>query len=757
MVMLVDSIYSHDSHLRSGPPPDLDTLRRFRTQGQLEEFLLAGFVPARYPAPAGGAGTCRGPAWTATDAAHWLGNLARMVGGGADLRWWELDGRAPTVWSRPVVADAITLAVVVVWTALSAGSFNGWLFLSARVAVTDAVRISAATLVCYVAMRYLSTSYGAAVLGALGAYVAGTLSGSYDLSISIGLVAAFSWRPLRLKHCGLRPAIVVAILVVSVSMAIRGMNLVLPALFAPELTQGFAAGALDGFVNRWDEDVNGWLAAGLVTGIVTWAAMTVTGNQMPSERRAPQPRPALSKPLVPALVVGGLVAAIDSWADGFRDDVTHAWMIGPADGLAAGFAVWYVAFWAGQAPWRGSAATGDAAATGEAAMSARWRWLPEWTTRPVLAGALLATAGAVVNFVGLRARTDISPDWARAAAEGLCLGVLLWIALAYRQRPIRSSPARPGRRRLPLVVWPRIVVPAAGIALVVTVLHGLSSGPSRGIATGMGIGSVVLFVLHRRHGTVGAAPEPGSDAHECGEDWSVRPVEAGVFLTVVVGIVAGFGYGLLFGLVAVLASRVSRAIWRRGQPTRGIVPSWAGVVCGAGLGSLTVLASAFNGMAPRWLAVIGFTSGIALALTFGIRMESGPENLVTSPRTLFLRDRRAFLVITTVVAVAMGVSLGSRMLAGGGAWEAGALAALCTVLTFGMTAGLVIAAAATRFGTFAVATALLASRGDLPWRLMFFLNDAHLNRGVLRSNGETYQFRHERLRQQMAREASRAP
>ena len=751
MVMLVDSIYSHDSHPRSGPPPNLKELQRCRTQAELEESLLAGFLPARYPAPAGEAGKCRGPVWTATDAAHWLGNLARTIGDRADLRWWELDGRAPTVWSRPAVADAITMVVVLVWTALSAGSFNGWLFFSARVAVTDAVRISAATLVCYVAMRYLTTSYGAAVLGALGAYVAGTLSGSYDLSISIGLVAAFSWRPLRLKRSGLRPAIFVAILVVLVSMAIRGMNLLLPALFAPELTQGFAAGALDGFVNRWDEDVNGWLAAGMVTGIVTWAAMTVTGNQTPSERRASHRRPALSKPLVPALVVGGLVASIDSWADGFRDDVTHAWMIGPADGLAAGFAVWYVAFWARQAPWRGPRATGEAAA------SARLRRLPERTTRPVLAGTLLAAAGAAVNFLGHRARTDISLDWARAAAEGLCLGVLLWIALAYRRRPARPSRAYQGRQRPPLVVWPRIVAPAAGIALVVTVLHGLSSGASRGIVTGLGIGSVVLFALHRRYGADGEVPGPGSDAHEYGGRWPVRPAEAGVFMTAVVGILAGFGYGLMFGLVAVLASRVSRAIWRRGQPTRGIVPSWAGVVGGAGLGSLTVLASAFNGMAPRWLAVIGFTSGIALALTFGIRMESGPENLVTSPRTLFLRDRRAFFAITIVVAVALAVSLGSRVLAGGRPWDAGALAALSTMLTFGMTAGLAIATAATRFGTFAVTMALFASRGDLPWRLMLFLNDAHMNRGVLRSNGETYQFRHERLRQQIARETSHAP
>ncbi|GIM95900.1 NACHT domain-containing protein [Paractinoplanes toevensis] len=683
MVMLVNSMYNHDG--RAAPDPD--ELRRFGTRAELEEFLLAGFLPARYPAVVG-------TAWTATEAGHWLSNLARMAGGRADLRWWELDGRA-SAWSRPAVADAVMSIAVLVWTALSAGLLNGWLSLDPRYGFTDGVRISGAALVCYLAMRILTTTYGAAVMGAVGAYVAGTLSGSYDLGVGVGLITGFSWRPLPLKRSGPRSAVLVTLLVVAVPVAIRAASRLWSTLFTPGLTRGFAAGALDGFVNRWDEDVNGWLATGLVAGIIVWTA--VSANSSP-------------KPLLPALAVGGSVAGIDCWADGFRAGVTDAWLLGPADGLAAGFAVWYVTFWAAQF---------------------RDRPHSRGTARPVLAGALLACLGTGLNFVSYRAQTDISADLARAAAEGLCLGVLLWIALTDRRAPATRM------MRTPLTTWLRIAAPAAGTAGAVAVVHGLSSGVARGIATGLGIGTVVLFALCRRH-------RPGAEMP--------GPAGAGVFALVVVGIVAGFGYGLLFGLAAGLGSRVSRAIWQRGQPSRGVVPSWGGAVGGAAVGTVTALAAAFNGMALPWLVITGLTSAIALSLTFGIRMESGPEDLVASPRTLFRRDRRAFFTISAVVATALGFSLGSRTIAGGGPWTAGVLAAVTTTLTFGTTTGLVIAAATTRYGVFAVTVAMSAARGDLPWRLMRFLHDAHVNRGVLRSNGESYQFRHERLRHRIARD-----
>jgi len=62
----------------------------------------------------------------------------------------------------------------------------------------------------------------------------------------------------------------------------------------------------------------------------------------------------------------------------------------------------------------------------------------------------------------------------------------------------------------------------------------------------------------------------------------------------------------------------------------------------------------------------------------------------------------------------------------------------------------------TSWTDFSIARARLAVLRRTPWRLMTFLDDArHL--GVLRQVGPVYQFRHTRLREQLAQRASRPP
>lgn len=50
------------------------------------------------------------------------------------------------------------------------------------------------------------------------------------------------------------------------------------------------------------------------------------------------------------------------------------------------------------------------------------------------------------------------------------------------------------------------------------------------------------------------------------------------------------------------------------------------------------------------------------------------------------------------------------------------------------------------WGRYIMAKTWAAVRGELPWRLIRFLDDAH-RRGVLRRAGAVYQFRHARLQQ----------
>lgn len=134
-----------------------------------------------------------------------------------------------------------------------------------------------------------------------------------------------------------------------------------------------------------------------------------------------------------------------------------------------------------------------------------------------------------------------------------------------------------------------------------------------------------------------------------------------------------------------------------------------------------------------------------------------PADLTTqvSPAATLATDRRFTRIMTlvggvgtTVAAVAMAAVVNAPgHTATRAAW-------------YGLRYGLAIGGCALVFlglwlrqgasGQFAIGRAWLALCRRVPWRLMDFLSDAHLNRGVLRLSGATYQFRHARLQQRLA-------
>ncbi|WP_203227476.1 hypothetical protein [Streptomyces aurantiacus] len=108
-------------------------------------------------------------------------------------------------------------------------------------------------------------------------------------------------------------------------------------------------------------------------------------------------------------------------------------------------------------------------------------------------------------------------------------------------------------------------------------------------------------------------------------------------------------------------------------------------------------------------------------------------------------------------------SLGAGLLAGLaiGRYGFGLDAGFTWALTAGLGGGLALGVAgrlagrfqtglaASTWGWYLLSRTWLALRGDLPWRLMRFLDDAH-QRGVLRQAGAVYQFRHARLQDRLA-------
>jgi hypothetical protein len=125
----------------------------------------------------------------------------------------------------------------------------------------------------------------------------------------------------------------------------------------------------------------------------------------------------------------------------------------------------------------------------------------------------------------------------------------------------------------------------------------------------------------------------------------------------------------------------------------------------------------------------------------------------TAPSAVFTRDRATFLVsLALAIPVGLSVGLGTAFARpnplngphhGFGYGIGVGIAAM-------IATGLGFASCQATWGGFTLARWWLAATGRLPLRLMTFLDDAHVNRGVLRQVGAVYQFRHVELQRRLA-------
>lgn len=177
-------------------------------------------------------------------------------------------------------------------------------------------------------------------------------------------------------------------------------------------------------------------------------------------------------------------------------------------------------------------------------------------------------------------------------------------------------------------------------------------------------------------------------------------------------------------------------------------------------------------LATAWLITKSFPFPVlaaagALYLVLAIRWTRIPGDVTSasSPRDLLRSDRLAALTVsagnaltgdpdqvvfslilwTPVLALSTWASAGGSGTTTGGTWLATGVASVVLFVVYGM--------ACTAWGCFSWSRMLLAATGQLPWRTMRFLEDAH-RRGVLRQSGGSYQFRHTRLRERLADGAS---
>jgi hypothetical protein len=239
-------------------------------------------------------------------------------------------------------------------------------------------------------------------------------------------------------------------------------------------------------------------------------------------------------------------------------------------------------------------------------------------------------------------------------------------------------------------------------------------------------------------------------------------IVAGLLGALILLVCVGMGFGVLFGVPVGIAMGALNAIpmgivsGRTTPPPAILNIRFGGRVRAAALaGSMVALVSGlavFVGSgSPESGGTAAIVFGLPVGLLYGMSAPADIKRAVT-PLALLQLDRTVALVYAAVYGLASGLFGG--LLAGP---VFGALFAVACALAGGLVYGPVwLLTFRQKTGLVAwlnlnIARVVCASRGQLPWRLLTFLEEAH-RRGVLRRAGAVYQFRHVFLRDALARE-----
>ncbi|MET9964725.1 NACHT domain-containing protein [Streptomyces sp. NPDC006356] len=173
-----------------------------------------------------------------------------------------------------------------------------------------------------------------------------------------------------------------------------------------------------------------------------------------------------------------------------------------------------------------------------------------------------------------------------------------------------------------------------------------------------------------------------------------------------------------------------------------------------GLGSLvTVAASGVTIWLVTHQLATAFAGGLAVALASGLSGRFADLSTAVGPAVLLRRDRQSALYVLASFVPATSLLLGAAPLLLttllGRAPEAGPYVSVLSFIP-GAMLGALYALSNSAWGRFVLARGYLALHKRLPIRLMSFLADAHVRRGVIRQVGGVYQFRHIDLQHRLA-------
>jgi hypothetical protein len=239
----------------------------------------------------------------------------------------------------------------------------------------------------------------------------------------------------------------------------------------------------------------------------------------------------------------------------------------------------------------------------------------------------------------------------------------------------------------------------------------------------------------------------------------VPGIAIGLAIWLTVGRLAGLVGGLVISLVVILLER----IWTGPEPARLHVRIRGRLWEFARQDALYTAAWIVpTGLFWFWLGyamdwepkarlVAGLINAIVVgtlnALTTFLRRPTDSAVAMT-PQTVLQSDRALALANVPLYGLATGLTIGSIASLIGGI----GVAVMITVTIFtgiGLLVGLIFSILFSSWGWFIVQRLWLAGLGQLPRKLMTFLDDAH-RRGILRQIGAIYQFRHAHLQAHLA-------
>ena len=239
----------------------------------------------------------------------------------------------------------------------------------------------------------------------------------------------------------------------------------------------------------------------------------------------------------------------------------------------------------------------------------------------------------------------------------------------------------------------------------------------------------------------------------------------------VFGVMFAFGgRNPVFGLVAGTVFAYFYLIGDRGKPPARLAPLQrrhllsryallvglvyaltGGVVCGLairlGAGQIVALATG-----------VGIGAGLAGVLTAGLSRSAADDASPLTPRVSWRRDQGFGLAVGLLLGLGLSLGVGLGIGFGyafglGSTHTAGHVKGLVLVFVWLLVFGLVFGLLFPRTWTASLTFAQLAMRWNTPVRLLRFLDDAR-ERDVLRTVGPIYQFRHARLQDRLAQQAT---